>query len=342
MAGIMNTETLSPPGSFSALVARDDGGKFSVGVESGADSSLLAEGDVLVRVAFSSVNYKDALALCGNKNKILRAFPIIPGVDYAGEVAASASDQYQTGDKVIMHGRAVGEKYSGGFSQYVRARAGDLVPMPSPMDSRAAMLAGTAGATAALCVIALRDSGYVPDGGAVVVSGASGGVGSFAVMLLAKLGYEVHAVSRTKAADYLRGLGAADIIEREEMRTECRPLEKAKWHGGIDTIGGKVLARMLAETHYGGVVAACGLAGGFDLPTTVMPFILRGVRLEGVDSVMIPQKLRVRAWQLLAETLAAEDFEKVFAAECSLADAPAAAQKILDGEVSGRFLVNPN
>ncbi|MGI9338385.1 MAG: acryloyl-CoA reductase, partial [Gammaproteobacteria bacterium] len=280
--------------------------------------------------------------LCGNKNKILRAFPIIPGVDYAGVVEKSASDQYRPGDNVIMHGRAMGEQYSGGFSQYARTAAKDLVPMPGKLTARMSMLAGTAGATAALCVIALRESGYVPDGGAVVVSGASGGVGSFAVMLLAKLGYEVVAVSRPAAADYLRGLGAADVIGRETMSADCRPLEKAKWHGGIDTVGGKVLARMLAETRYGGVVAACGLAGGFDLPTTVMPFILRGVRLDGVDSVMIPQDRRVQAWQLLADTLAADDYEKVFADECALADAPAAARKILDGEVSGRFLVNPN
>lgn len=338
----MNTDALLPCGDFSALVAREGEGGFVVTAEGGVDAGLLADGDVLVRVAFSGINYKDALALCGNKNKILRAFPIIPGVDYAGEVEKSAAAQYKPGDKVIMHGRAMGEQYSGGFSQYARTKADDLVPMPAQLSARSSMLAGTAGATAALCVIALRDSGYVPAGGKVVVSGASGGVGSFAVMLLAKLGYEVVAVSRAAAADYLRGLGAVDIVEREAMGADCRPLEKQKWHGGIDTVGGKVLARMLAETHYGGVVAACGLAGGFDLPTTVMPFILRGVRLEGVDSVMIPQARRVQAWQLLADTLAADDYEKVFAGECSLADTPAAAKKILDGEVSGRFLVNPN
>lgn len=339
----MTDNTLLPSVDFDALVARDgDDGGFRIGAESRADAALLADGDVLVRIGYSSINYKDALALCGNKNKILRNFPIIPGVDYAGEVEESASDQYQKGDKVIMHGRAMGEQYSGGFSQYARTPAKDLVSMPAQLSARTSMLAGTAGATAALCVIALRDSGYVKEGGVVVVSGASGGVGSFAVMLLAKLGYEVVAVSRPAAADYLRQLGAADIIEREKMRADCRPLEKAKWHGGIDTIGGKVLARMLAETHYGGVVAACGLAGGFDLPTTVMPFILRGVRLEGVDSVMIAQNKRVAAWQLLAGTLADDDYEKVFAAECKLADAPAAAEKILAGEVSGRFLVNPD
>ena len=336
----MNNDNLSPDNPFPALVARETDGAFAVAAEQ-ADASLLAEGDVLVKVAYSAVNYKDALALCGNKNKILRAFPIIPGVDYSGEVAASASAQYKTGDKVLMHGRQCGEKFSGGYATFARARAEDLVPTPANLNDKHAMLAGTAGATAALCVIALRESGHVKDGGAVVVSGASGGVGSFAVMLLAKLGYETHAVSRPAAADYLKDLGATNIIHREEMSADCRPLEKQRWHGGVDTVGGKVLARMLAETHYGGVVAACGLAGGFDLPTTVMPFILRGVRLDGVDSVAIPQPLRLRAWQLLADTLAGGDYEKVLAGECALADTPAAAEKILSGEISGRFLVNP-
>lgn len=336
------TDMLLPDGSFCALVAREGEGGVVFAVEDDADAAVLAGGDVLVRVALSGINYKDALALCGNKNKILRAFPIVPGVDYAGVVDKSASDLFRAGDKVIMHGRAMGEQYSGGFAQYARTKAEDLVPMPAGIDARVAMLAGTAGATAALCVIALRESGYVPDGGSVVVSGASGGVGSFAVMLLAKLGYEVVAVSRPAAADYLHGLGAKDIVARADMAADARPLEKAKWHGGIDTVGGKVLARMLAETRYGGVVAACGLAGGFDLPTTVMPFILRGVRLEGVDSVMIPQARRLQAWQLLADTLDGADYEKVFAAECKLVDAAAAAAKVLAGEVSGRFLVNPD
>ncbi len=325
--------------SFAALVAGDEGG-FSLSARS-ADSSLLAAGDVLVRVEYSAVNYKDALALCGNKNKILRAFPMVPGVDYAGVVAASASEKYKEGARVIMHGRAVGEKHSGGFAEYARAPGEWFVPMPENMNARQAMLSGTAGATAALCVIALRESGYVKEGGAIVVSGASGGVGSFAVMLLAKLGYEVFAVSRPAATEYLRGLGAGDVISRGDMSADCRPLEKAKWDGGVDTVGGKILARMLAETKYGGVVAACGLAGSFDLHTTVMPFILRGVRLDGIDSVEIPQELRLKAWGLLSQTLAAEDYEKVFAGEVSLGEAAAAAERVLSGEVSGRFLVKP-
>lgn len=321
---------------FAALVARESG----VELESQADSALLAAGDVLVRVAFSGVNYKDALALCG-KGKIIRSFPMIPGVDFAGEVVSSDSPDFSPGDKVAQTGAGAGEKKSGGFAEFARADSRTLARIPDVFSPRAAASIGTAGVTAALCVLALRDGGHVREGGDVAVSGASGGVGSFAIGILAKLGYKPFAVSRPQSADYLRTLGASEIIPREEMAAECRPLEKARWDGGVDAVGGKILARMLAETKYGGVVAACGLAAHTELETTVMPFILRGVRLDGIDSVGIPKPLRERAWRLLAETIDEEFVARVASEETNLSGAIAAARRVLAGETSGRVVVVP-
>lgn len=324
------------PNQFAALVARDG----AVAVEQ-ADSSLLAEGDVTIKIAYSGINYKDALAVTG-KGKILRASPMVPGIDYAGEVVETTADNFAVGDKVLLTGWGVGEKYSGGFAEYARARAGWLLPLPTAMDEKQAMACGTAGLTAALCVVALLDSGHVAAGGEVAVSGASGGVGSVAVMLLSRLGYQVTAVSREEAADYLRELGAKEVLSREEMAADARPLEKARWDGAVDCVGGKVLARLLAETKYGGVVAACGLAGGHDLPTTVMPFILRGVRLDGVDSVMIPAALRRRAWALLAEHMRPDDYQRLVADTVPLEKVSAACARLLTGSVNGRILVAAN
>lgn len=326
--------------NFRALVAQmDDDGKVSTVVEN-TDSSLLAEGDAVVRVQWSGINYKDALAVSG-KGKILRSSPIIPGVDYAGELLADAGD-LKAGDVVALTGRSVGEKHSGGFSQFARIPASWLTKLPANLNARQAMTCGTAGVTAALCVIALHESGHVKSGGKIAVSGASGGVGSFSVRLLAKLGYQVSAVSRPSAADYLKQLGATEVISREEMSEKARPLEKARWDGAIDTVGGTILARLLAETGYGGVVAACGLAADAKLSTTVMPFILRGVRLDGIDSVAIPDSLRARAWKLIAETLDDSDYASIESEAVGLEGIAAACDKVLDGDFNGRILVSPD
>ena len=335
----MNDTNINPSEAFRALVAREADKNYSFAVEK-IDGSILADGDVLVRVEWSDVNYKDALALT-NKGKILRSSPMIPGADFAGEVVATANDAFHTGDKVLLTGWGVGEKHSGGFAQYARAPAKMLTPLAAGLSTRQAMTCGTAGLTAALCVLAIKDSGHVPAGGQIAVSGASGGVGSFAVRLLAKLGYAVSAISRPAAADYLKEIGAADVIAREEMSADSRPLEKSRWDGAVDTVGDKILTRLLAETNYGGVVAACGLAGGFQLNTTVMPFILRGIRLDGIDSVMIPQTLRAKAWQLLANTLTAADYELIASAVIGLDGLLEAGQQVIRGDFNGRLIVDP-
>lgn len=328
----MNDETTK------ALVADDNGIRVCAGGD--AEGAMYADGDVEVRVAYSGINYKDALAVTG-KGKILRASPMIPGIDYAGEVTASRADEFKVGDSVALTGFAVGEKYSGGFATRARGRADWLVPLADGMSARQAMACGTAGLTAALCVMAVTESGYVKDGGSVVVSGASGGVGSFAVMLLARMGYAVSAVSRDDAKPYLAELGAAEVLSRGEMAADAKPLEKSRWDGAVDTVGGKVLARIVAEMNYGGVVAACGLAGGHKLETTVMPFILRGIRLDGVDSVMIPKAKRLRAWALLAKHLRGDDYDRIVADTVGLDGVASACDKVLGGDFNGRILVDP-
>ena len=328
------------PDSFRALIARaDDDGKVAAAVEN-VDSALLAAGDALVRVRWSCINYKDALAVTG-KGKILRASPMIPGIDYAGEMLNDAGE-FHTGDTVVLTGRGVGEKHSGGFSQLAQISADWLSALPPNINPQQAMICGTAGVTAALCVLALHQSGHVKSGGNIAVSGASGGVGSFAVRLLSKLGYQPTAISRPAAADYLTQMGATQIISREEMNAAARPLEKSRWDGAIDTVGGTILARLLAETNYGGVVAACGLAADIKLNTTVMPFILRGVRLDGIDSVMIPNALRAKAWQLLADTLDDADYAAVANETVGLDGIVAAGNKVLGGDFNGRILVSPD
>lgn len=327
---------MSIPPQFPALVARD--GKIAV---EQTDSSLLFAADdaVTVRVTHSCINYKDALAVT-HRGKILRASPLIPGIDYAGEIV-QGNAEFTPGDQVLLTGNAVGEKYSGGFAAYARAKPEWLLPLPADMTAQQAMTCGTAGLTAALCAMALIESDRLPQDGDIVISGASGGVGSFATALLAAHGYRVTAVSRPAAADYLRALGAADILSRQDMSAPPKPLEKSRWHGAVDCVGGAMLARILAETHYGGIVAACGLAGGHDLPATVMPFILRGVRLDGIDSVTIPRPLRQRAWQFLAQHLTTAHYAQIAGDTIGLAQIPAACEKLLAGEDNGRLLVNP-
>lgn len=298
----------------------------------------LPENNVTVAVQWSGLNYKDALAITG-RGKIIRQFPMIPGIDFAGTVLESADPRYQAGDAVILTGWGVGETYFGGLAEQARVNADWLLPLPAGLSLRQSMIIGTAGLTAMLCVMALEAGGVTPEQGEVLVTGAGGGVGSVAVSLLSQLGYRVVAVTgRTANHAYLQALGASRIIERAALSEPGRPLDKQHWAGAIDTVGGQMLANVLAQTTYGGTVAACGLAGGAGLPTTVMPFILRNVRLQGVDSVQAPYAVRQQAWSRLA-TLLPESFYQQAAQEITLAQAPEYAARLLDNQVTGRTLV---
>ena len=322
-----------------ALLLEQQDGKTLASVQT-LDESRLPEGDVTVDVHWSSLNYKDALAITG-KGKIIRNFPMIPGIDFAGTVRTSEDPRFHAGQEVLLTGWGVGENHWGGLAEQARVKGDWLVAMPQGLDARKAMIIGTAGFTAMLCVMALEDAGVRPQDGEIVVTGASGGVGSTAVALLHKLGYQVVAVSgRESTHEYLKSLGASRILPRDEF-TESRPLEKQVWAGAIDTVGDKVLAKVLAQMNYGGCVAACGLAGGFTLPTTVMPFILRNVRLQGVDSVMTPPARRAQAWQRLVADLP-ESFYTQAAKEISLAEAPKFAEAIINNQIQGRTLVKVN
>lgn len=298
----------------------------------------LPENNVTVAVQWSGLNYKDALAITG-RGKIIRQFPMIPGIDFAGTVLESADPRYQAGDAVILTGWGVGETYFGGLAEQARVNADWLLPLPAGLSQRQSMIIGTAGLTAMLCVMALEAGGVTPEQGEVLVTGAGGGVGSVAVSLLSQLGYHVVAVTgRAENHAYLQALGASRIIERAALSEPGRPLDKQHWAGAIDTVGGQMLANVLAQTTYGGTVAACGLAGGAGLPTTVMPFILRNVRLQGVDSVQAPYAVRQQAWSRLA-TLLPESFYQQAAQEITLAQAPEYAARLLDNQVTGRTLV---
>lgn len=319
-----------------ALLLEQQDGKTLASVQR-IDDSQLPQGDVTVDIQWSSLNYKDALAITG-KGKIIRNFPMVPGIDFAGTVRASDDARFQPGQQVLLTGWGVGENHWGGLSERARVKGDWLVPMPTGLDGRKAMIIGTAGFTAMLCVMALEDAGIRPGEGEIVVTGASGGVGSTAVALLHKLGYQVAAVSgRESTHAYLRQLGANRILSREEF-AETRPLEKQVWAGAVDTVGDKVLAKVLAQMNYGGCVAACGLAGGFALPTTVMPFILRNVRLQGVDSVMTPADRRAAAWERLVKDLP-ESFYAQSATEITLDKAPQFADAIINNQAQGRTLV---
>ncbi|MBB2271576.1 oxidoreductase [Escherichia sp. 94.0001] len=322
-----------------ALLLEQQDGKTLASVQT-LDESRLPEGDVTVDVHWSSLNYKDALAITG-KGKIIRNFPMIPGIDFAGTVRTSEDPRFHAGQDVLLTGWGVGENHWGGLAEQARVKGDWLVAMPQGLDARKAMIIGTAGFTAMLCVMALEDAGVRPQDGEIVVTGASGGVGSTAVALLHKLGYQVVAVSgRESTHEYLKSLGASRILPRDAF-AESRPLEKQLWAGAIDTVGDKVLAKVLAQMNYGGCVAACGLAGGFTLPTTVMPFILRNVRLQGVDSVMTPPARRAQAWQRLVADLP-ESFYTQAAKEISLAEAPKFAEAIINNQIQGRTLVKVN
>lgn len=320
-----------------ALILEQQDGKTLSSVQT-IDASQLPQGDVTVDIEWSSLNYKDALAITG-KGKIIRNFPMIPGIDFAGSVHSSEDPRFHAGQQVLLTGWGVGENHWGGLAERARVKGDWLVAMPQGLNGRKAMTIGTAGFTAMLCVMALEDAGIRPEDGEIVVTGASGGVGSTAVALLHQLGYKVAAVSgRESTHEYLKALGAQRILGRDEF-AETRPLEKQLWAGAVDTVGDKVLAKVLAQMNYGGCVAACGLAGGFALPTTVMPFILRNVRLQGVDSVMVPTAERDAVWQRLAQLLP-ESYYQQAATEITLEQAPAYAADFLSNTIHGRTLVN--
>ena len=328
------------PAEFKALVLRQEDGKTLSAIEQLSINDL-PDGDVLLSVDYSSINYKDSMAVTGT-GKIVRTWPMVPGIDLTGTVIESQADSYKPGDKVLLTGWSVGEQFWGGYSQIQRVQSQWLIPLPQGISSQAAMAIGTAGLTAMLCVMALEEAHITPSKGPVVVTGAGGGVGSIAVALLSHLGYTVTAVSgRASTHDYLKSLGANDVIAREEMLKPSRPLAAQRWAGAIDTAGDAILARVLAETDYNGAVAACGLAAGYQLPTTVMPFILRNVRLQGVDSVMCPNERRQLAWKRLAQDLPATaltDINKVV----SLDEIKQVAEDMMAGNVQGRTVVDVN
>lgn len=327
--------------SFKAMVLnQQDGATTHEIVTMGTDA--LPEGDVLVQVEYSGLNYKDALAITGT-GKIVRSFPMVPGVDLAGTVLQSDSPDYKADDRVVLTGWSVGERFWGGYSQVQRVRSEWLVPLPEGIDTRTAMALGTAGFTAMLCVMTLTEAGIKPENGTVLVTGAAGGVGSVAVSILKQLGFTVAALVAPHQAethgDYLRQLGAAEVLAGPEWSTPPLPLEKQKWAAAIDTVGSLVLARALAETFYGGAIASCGLAGGSDLPTTVMPFILRGVRLLGVDSVMCPVERRKQVWQQIVRDFKPALLQEI-AQEVPLEEAARLAADMLAGKNRGRVLIN--
>ena len=322
---------------FKAILIRKDGDKQTVEDVELAPSDLM-EGDVTVAVSHSTVNYKDGLAISG-RAPVVRRFPMIPGVDLAGSVEESSHPDFKPGDKVVLNGYGLSESHFGGYSELARVKGAWLVPLPKRFTSAQAMAIGTAGYTAMLCVLALEDAGVKPEKGPIVVTGAAGGVGSVAVSLLAKLGYRVIAsTGRPQEEAYLKSLGASEIIARSELASDPRPLGKERWAGAVDTVGSKTLANVIACTSYGGAVAACGLAGGMDLPTSVAPFILRGVALLGIDSVLMPMPRRRRAWERLARDLDVEQLSRM-TTTLPLSGVRNAAGDILAGKVRGRLVV---
>jgi len=323
--------------TFRGLIARKSDSGSSIGWEDLSNDDLM-DGDVLVRVSHTTINYKDGLALTG-KAPIIRQWPLVPGIDFAGSVIESSHADFKAGDPVILNGWGVGEKHHGGYAEVARVSADWLIHRPEAFTPAETMAVGTAGYTAMLCILALEDHGVSPDSGSVLVTGAAGGVGSGAVPVLAKLGYHVIAsTGRASQAGFLRGLGAAEIIEREELSGKPRPLNKERWAGAIDVAGSTTLANVLSMTSYGGCVAACGLAQGMDLPTSVAPFILRGITLSGIDSVMAPKPRRIEAWNRLAKDL---DRQKLASLTLTkpVTDVQTLAGEIIEGKVRGRVVL---
>ncbi len=323
---------------FKALLLEEAGKKTLAGLQR-LNENQLTTGDVLIKVDYSTLNYKDALAITG-KGKIVRQWPMVPGIDYAGTVLASDHPDHRIGDEVILTGWGVGEQYWGGLAEKASARGDWLIPLPAGMSAKRAMAIGTAGFTAMLSLMALEHAGVKPEQGPVLVTGATGGVGSVAIRLLARAGFEVHAATgRPQHGDWLRELGASAIVDRAELDKEPAALESQHWAGAIDSVGGRTLARILSQTKMDGAVAACGLAGGVALNTTVMPFILRGVQLLGINSVYMPKEKRIEAWQRLQDSLPLdfEDQAQVFTLEQTIE----AAQDMLTGKLRGRVVIQP-
>ena len=318
------------------LVSRDEDKKQSVEITNLNDSDLM-EGNVTVAVEATTVNYKDGLAITG-KSPVVRHWPMVPGIDFAGKVIESSHADFNEGDDVILNGFGVGEAHWGAYAEKARVNGDWLIKRPAAISAKQAMSIGTAGYTAMLCVMALQSHNITPDRGPIIVTGANGGVGSVAISLLSKLGYEVIAsTGRMEESDFLKDLGASEIIDRNELSEAGRPLGKERWAGGVDAVGSHTLANVLAQTKYGGAVAACGLAQGFDLPSSVMPFILRGVSLLGIDSVMAPKMVREEAWNRLAQDLDMAKLDSL-TTEIGFDDLIGAATDIVEGKIRGRVV----
>jgi acrylyl-CoA reductase (NADPH) len=319
------------------LITKDDTSGYKAALQQ-VDESVLPEADVSVRVEWSTLNYKDGLAITG-KSPVVRRFPMVPGIDFAGAVTASSNPAWKIGDQVILNGWGVGETHCGGLSEVARVRGEWLVALPKGITARQAMAIGTAGYTAMLCVMALEKHGVKPADGEILVTGANGGVGGVAIALLAKLGYNVVAsTGRMEEAEHLKALGATTVIDRAELSAPGKAIGKERWAGVVDAVGSHTLANACATTKYGGAVAACGLAGGMDFPATVAPFILRGVTLYGIDSVMAPMALRQQAWARLAKDLDMSKLESM-TQEIGMDAVVATAAALLEGKVRGRVVV---
>ncbi len=325
---------------FNAILIENDEAGYRASMQQ-LDDSQLPAGDVTVRVSHSTLNYKDALAITG-KGRVVRRFPMVPGVDLVGTVEKSNHSDYAQGDTVVLNGWGVGEKHWGGFAQKARVDGNWLVPLRGRFTPRQAMAVGTAGYTAMLCVLALERHGVKPEDGEILVTGAAGGVGSVATAILSRLGYTVVAVSgRPEEGDYIRSLGAAEILDRAEFDGPGKPLGAERWAGAVDVVGSTTLANVCATMRYRGVVTACGLAGGMDFPATVAPFILRGVTLVGIDSVMCPRLERLEAWRRLARDLDVSKLERI-GGEVGLSEVIPLASQMLEGKLRGRVVVDVN
>ena len=326
---------------FNSLVLNKTDDQKATGKVEVITVSDLPEGDVLINIDYSTINYKDALAITSS-SPIIKNYPMVPGIDFSGTVEETSNNNFQIGDKVILNGFGVGEKYWGGLSQKARVNGNWLVKLPEKFTTKQAMAIGTAGYTAMLCVLALEKNGVTPEKGEILVTGATGGVGSVAISLLAKLGYNVTASSgRAIHSEYLKSLGAKTVIDRKELSEKGRPLGKEIWAGAIDSVGSHTLANICASIKYGGTVAACGLAQGYDLPTTVMPFILRNVTLAGVDSVYCPIEERIVAWERLAQDLNLAHLDSMITT-IALSEVVSTANNMLSGKTHGRILVDVN
>ena len=324
--------------NFKALMIEKNDDNQSIEIVSINEDNLM-EGNVLVNVTHSTLNYKDGLAITG-ASPVVRSFPMIPGIDFSGIVLSSEDKEFSEGDRVVLNGYGLSENHFGGYSEKARVKSEHLLKLPENISNNQAMAIGTAGYTAMLCVLAIEDHGIKPDDGLILVSGASGGVGSVAISLLSGLGYNVEAsTGRLEETAYLNNLGAKTVIDRSELSEQSRPLGKERWAGAIDSVGSTTLANILAQLSYGGAVSPCGLAQGMDLPSTVMPFILRGVSLLGIDSVMAPMSLRKRAWERLSKDINFEKLEDMVV-EVGLDQVQELAKDILQGQVRGRVVVN--